>query len=63
MGSRIAKMLKSLFKKKNEGPTPEEILALSAARSALVGRVESLWGTPANADHSVSFGQVRSRAA
>lgn len=56
-------MIKSLFKKKDDGPTPEEILALSAARSALVGRVESLWGTPANADNSVSFGQARSRAA
>jgi hypothetical protein len=56
-------MLKSLFKKKNELPTPEEILALSAARSALVGRVESLWGTTAVADNSVSFGQARSRAA
>jgi hypothetical protein len=59
----MAKMIKSLFKKKDDGPTPEEILALSAARSALVGRVESLWGTPANADNSVSFGQARSRAA
>jgi hypothetical protein len=56
-------MLKSLFKKKNEGPTPEEILAISAARSALVGRVESLMGTAANSDAATSFGQACSRAA
>jgi hypothetical protein len=35
-------MLKSLFKKKNEGPTPEEILAIAAARNALVGRVDNV---------------------
>ncbi len=35
-------MLKSLFKKKNEGPTPEEILQIAAARNALVGRMDNI---------------------
>lgn len=56
-------MLKSLFKKNKGAPTPEEILALSAARTALVGRVESLMGTAANADAPQAFGQARSHAA
>ena len=35
-------MLKSLFKKKEAGPTAEEILALSASRAALVGRMDGI---------------------
>lgn len=35
-------MLKSLFKKKPVGPTADEILALSASRAALVGRVDGM---------------------